>query len=292
MPVLVAAERLGGQVEVDAARERVGDDERRRGEVVRLHLRMDARLEVAVAGEDGADDELAVVHRLGDLGREWPRVADAGRAAVADGVEAERLEERRQARLVVVLGHDLGTRREARLHPRLAGEAALDRVLREQPGGDHDRRVGGVRAARDRGDDDRAVLRARSSASPIETGTTRGSGAAPATGSGSSSGRRRVPGLREVGRVAGRERVRDRLVLGAVAIRDAEGRERLQEGRLRLGQRHPVLRAPRAGEARLDVAEVELDDLRVLGRRVRVVEEALHAAVGLDELDLLRARGR
>ena len=101
-----------------------------------------------------------------------------------------------------------------------------------------------------------------------------------------------MAGLREVGRVAGRERVRHRLVLGAVAIRDAEGRERLQEGRLRLGQRHAVLRPPRAREARLDVAEVELDDLRVLRRRVRVVEEALHAAVGLDELDLLRAPPR
>ena len=40
--------------------ERVGDDERRRGEVVRLHLGVDARLEVAVAGEHGADDEVAL----------------------------------------------------------------------------------------------------------------------------------------------------------------------------------------------------------------------------------------
>ena len=37
---------------------------------------------------------------------------------------------------------------------------------------------------------------------------------------------------------------------------------------LRLRERHAVLRAPRAGERRLDVAEVELDDLRV--RRVLV----------------------
>ena len=34
-------------------------------------------------------------------------------------------------------------------------------------------------------------------------------------------------------------------------------------------QRHAVLRAARPGEARLDVAEVELDHLRVLGRRGR-----------------------
>ncbi len=69
MPVRVAAERLGREVEVDAAGERVGDDERRRGEVVRLHLGVDARLEVPVAGEHGADDELALVHRLARSGR-------------------------------------------------------------------------------------------------------------------------------------------------------------------------------------------------------------------------------
>ena len=74
--VLVLADRLGGQVEVDAAGERVGDDQRRRGEVVRLHLRVDARLEVAVAGEDGADDQLALVRRPAEIsagsGPEFP----------------------------------------------------------------------------------------------------------------------------------------------------------------------------------------------------------------------------
>ena len=63
----VLADRLGVEVEVHPAGERVGDDERRRGQVVRLHLGMDARLEVAVAGEDGADDEVVLGHRLGDL---------------------------------------------------------------------------------------------------------------------------------------------------------------------------------------------------------------------------------
>src|SRR5579859_1138609 len=56
-PVVVLSERLGGEVEVHAAGERIRDDERRRSEVIRLHLAVDARLEVAVAGEDGADDE-------------------------------------------------------------------------------------------------------------------------------------------------------------------------------------------------------------------------------------------
>src|SRR5918996_5529474 len=113
---------------------------------------MDARFEVAVAGEDRSDDELAVVDRLRDRLRQRAGVSDAGRAAVADGVEAELLEVWSQACAVVVLRHDLRAWREARLHPRLPREAALDGLLREEAGADHHLWVGRVRAARDRGD--------------------------------------------------------------------------------------------------------------------------------------------
>ena len=158
----VLAERLGVEVDVDPAGERVGHDERRRGQVVRPHLGMDARLEVAVAREHRADDEVVLLDGLRDRLRQRPGVPDAGRAAVADGVEAELLEVRRQAGLVVVVGDDARAGRERRLDPRLALEPALDRLLREQAGAEHDLRVRGVRAARDRGDHDGAVAAARS----------------------------------------------------------------------------------------------------------------------------------
>ena len=54
------SDRLGHEIEIHAAGERVGDHERRRGEVVRLHLRVDSGLEVAVAGEHRADDQVAL----------------------------------------------------------------------------------------------------------------------------------------------------------------------------------------------------------------------------------------
>ncbi len=44
---------------VGAAGERVGDDERRRREVVRADFGVDAAFEVAVAGEHRGDDEIA-----------------------------------------------------------------------------------------------------------------------------------------------------------------------------------------------------------------------------------------
>src|SRR5918995_6545303 len=98
---------------------------------------MDPRLEVAVAREHGADDEVALGDRGRDLLSERPRVPDARRAAVADRVEAELLEVGSQAGAVVVLGHDLRAGCEAGLDPWLASEAALDRLLRKQPGADH-----------------------------------------------------------------------------------------------------------------------------------------------------------
>ena len=67
---LVLAERLREQVDVHPAGQRVGDDERRRGEVVRLHLGMDPGLEVAVAREHGADDQVALLDGDRDLFRQ------------------------------------------------------------------------------------------------------------------------------------------------------------------------------------------------------------------------------
>src|SRR5207245_7519356 len=86
------------EVLVNRACKRERDHERWRGEVARLDQRMDAGLEVAVAGQHGDDGEVFFGDRRLDLGtRERAGIADAGRAAVADEVEAEllRSEERR-----------------------------------------------------------------------------------------------------------------------------------------------------------------------------------------------------
>ncbi len=89
-------------------------------------------------------------------------VADAGGAAIADRVEAERVQLRRQAGLVEVLGHHLAAGRQRGLHPGLRVEAERAGLLRHQPGRDQHRRVRGVGAGRDRGDHDVAVADARS----------------------------------------------------------------------------------------------------------------------------------
>ena len=274
------ADRLRDEVDVHAARERVRDDERRRREVVRLHLAVDARLEVPVAGEHGADDEVTIGDGGADRLRQRTGVPDARRAAVADGVEAQRVEVRVEAGGAVVLAHHLRAGREGGLDPRPPLEPPLDRLLREQAGRDHHGRVRRVRAGRDRGDHDRAVLERVVLA---------------LDGDALLLDRRRPCGrlFRVVGHaVAGRrvtrgERVGDLLVVRPVHEVDAEGAERLHERLLRTRERDAVLRPARPRERRLDVVEIQLHDLRVLRVLVWLVPEQVLLAVRLDERDPL-----
>ena len=101
------AERLFIQVDVHRSGECVRHDERRRGEIVHLHVRVDPALEIAVAREHADDGQVVVVDALRDLVGQRAGVPDAGGAAVPDQVEAEILEVLRQARPVEVLGDHL-----------------------------------------------------------------------------------------------------------------------------------------------------------------------------------------
>ena len=160
--VRVGAERLVVEVDVHRPRQRVGDAQRRRRQVVHLDVGVDPPLEVPVARQDRDDRQVLGLHDIGDLGRQRSGVADAGRAPVADQVEPELVEVFVQARPLQVLGHDLGARRQRGLDPRLDRQPALDGVAGEDPGAEHHRRVRGVRAARDRRDHDMAVVERRS----------------------------------------------------------------------------------------------------------------------------------
>ena len=215
---------------------------------------MDPPFEVAVAAEHRGDDQVVLGDRVRDLLAERAAVADARRAAVADEVEPELVEIRRQTGFEQVVGDDFRAGRERRLHPRRGFEAFLDGLLRQQPRADHQRRVRGVRARRDRRDHDRAVrdLRAR---------------------------------VRRDGRSAA-------LALEALDLLRAAVARALPLLE-RDGQRHAVLRAARAREVRHDVAEVQrqrVGEAR-LGRVVGA-EHALRLRVRFDQIDLLlRAPG-
>ncbi len=265
LAVLVDAERVLGDVDLHGAGDGVRDDQRRGRQVVHLDVRVDPALEVAVAGEHRRHGQVMVVDGLGDLLGQRARVADAGGAAVADEVEADLVEVGGEPRLVEVVGDDLGARGEGGLDPRLAGQALLHGLLRDERGGDHDVRVRGVGAGGDGRDRHRAVVQL----------------VAGAVGGGHRDRVRRyaVAGGRGVG---GREGLLARLVV----VRDVVADVVLE---LLGGVREDdaVLRALRAGDRGDDRGEVELQLLGEVGLGGRVEPEALLLGVRLDERDLL-----
>ena len=119
LPFLSMPSGCLGEVDMHRAGERIGDDQRRRGEIVGAHVRVDAAFEVAVARQHRGGDQIVLVDRFGDLLRQRAGIADAGGAAEADEVEAERVEILLQAGLVEIFGDHLRARRERGLHPRL-----------------------------------------------------------------------------------------------------------------------------------------------------------------------------
>ena len=149
----VLADGIGGQVGVDGPRERVGHDERRRRQVVHPHVGVDAPLEVPVAREHRGHGQVALPDGVADAFEQRAGVADARRAAVADEVEAERLQWLHEAGPLEVVDHDARPRRERGLDPGLRAQAPLDRLLGHQPGGDEHLGVRRVGTARDRRND-------------------------------------------------------------------------------------------------------------------------------------------
>ena len=169
----------------------------------------------------------------------------------------------------------------------------FDRLPREQPGAEHHGGVGGVGAAGDRRDHHVAVVELDRLA-VLELDCDRvvrpdvhgeitlvdiGARLAPVA----------VVVLGR--RVGGREGFVDRLVAAVAELLSGlwiPFLHRLEEGVPRVGESDAVLGALRSGDARFDVAQVQLEGVAVGGLLgVGLVEEALLAGVGVDELDLL-----
>ncbi len=156
--VRVSTQRLGGQVHVQAAGQGIGNHQRRRGQVVHLDVLVNASLEIAVARKHGTDDQVIFSDGIADGLGKWAGIPDAGGAAVADHVEAERLEIVHQARRVQVVRHHPRAGAERGLDPGLHAKAARHGVARQQARSEHDGGIRGIGAGGDRRDDHGAVL--------------------------------------------------------------------------------------------------------------------------------------
>ena len=89
LAVLAGAERFLGQVDVQRAGDRVGDDERWRGEEVHPYFGVHAALEVAVAGQHRAGGDIAGFDGSGDFRLQRAGVADAGGASISHDIESQ-----------------------------------------------------------------------------------------------------------------------------------------------------------------------------------------------------------
>ena len=158
LAVAVLAQRLGRQVDIQRAGQRIGHHQRRGGEVVGAHIRADPPFKVAVAGQDGSGDQIACRNRIADLWLQGAGIADAGGAAIAHKVEPDLVEILLQTCGLQIGADDLRAGREGGFHPWLAVEAKCCGLARHQPRADHHVWVGGVGAGGDRGDHDLAAF--------------------------------------------------------------------------------------------------------------------------------------
>ena len=92
LSVISGAERLGGKINVHRASDRIRHHQRRACQVIRLHILVNARFKVAIAGEDAGHHQVAILDCLADMVRQRSAVTDARGASVADEIEAKVLE--------------------------------------------------------------------------------------------------------------------------------------------------------------------------------------------------------
>ena len=97
----------GREVLRHRALQRIGHHQRRRREEVRANVGRNAAFEIAIARQDRGGNDVVVVDSLADRFGERAAVADAGRAAIADEIEADRVEMRLQPGLDQIISDHL-----------------------------------------------------------------------------------------------------------------------------------------------------------------------------------------
>ena len=146
LAVLAIAERFDREILGHRSGQRIGHHQRRRREVIGLHVRADAAFEIAVTRQHGGGNDAVVVNRSRNLFRQRAGIADAGRASKAHQIEADLVEIELQTGVGEILRDHLTARCQRGLHPRLCGEAFGGGVTRQQSRPDQHARIGSVGA--------------------------------------------------------------------------------------------------------------------------------------------------
>ena len=156
-PAIDHAQHILLDIETDGPGDRVSNHQRRRGEECLFGVRVNAAVEVAVAGEHRGRVQIAVDDLLLDQRIEGAGHAVASGAGKRHDAETELFQLSGQPRFVEVQRHGFRTRRQRGFDPRFARQAEPVGIARQQASGDDVARVAGVGATGDGGDDHRAV---------------------------------------------------------------------------------------------------------------------------------------
>ena len=245
---------------------------------------MHAGLEVAVAGKYGGRHQVVARNGLLHGLRQRAGIADACGASIADDLEPKLVQIGLESGGMQVVLHDPGTGGQRGFHRGRNMEPALDGLLGQKPGTEHDAWVACVRAAGDRGDDHTAVVEGGGSvAGTAPDIVRRGPVVFHFLNLPFFVGRNFKAGMDDFDfrRFAARG---GRLVVSAFSHRLLEEGA---ENRLEVGQIDPVLRALRPGHARLHGSQIEFEIRAVVNvARPRHAEHLLRPEVRLERVAL------
>src|SRR5262249_28739564 len=110
LTVFATTDRLSREINVNSTCQGKGYDQRRTHQEVCFDILVDSSLEVPVSAQNTRNDEIVLSDQLFKVRIEWTRIADAGRATIADQVEPKLIQIRLQTGFLEILSHHSRTR--------------------------------------------------------------------------------------------------------------------------------------------------------------------------------------
>ena len=149
--------RLRSQIQIHPPRQRISHNQRRRRQIIRLHMRMHATFKIAIATQHRRSDQILLVNRGNHRIGQRPAISDTRRTAITHRVKTQLLQIRRQTRLIEIIRHHARTRRQTRLHMCVNLQPLFHRLLRQQAGSHHHRGIARIGTTRNRRNHHRPV---------------------------------------------------------------------------------------------------------------------------------------
>jgi len=151
---LILTDGFGVEVNVEGTSEGIGNNERRRGQIVGSGQGMDSAFEVSVTRKDGTSNEITFLDSFRDFLGEVTGVTDTGHATVTSNVETEFIKELVDTGLLEIFSDDTRSWGEGSLDVRLDLQSFGQGVSGNETSSHHDTWVRGVGAGSDGSNND------------------------------------------------------------------------------------------------------------------------------------------